>query len=138
MTRQLILLASAIVLALSTQVADASMARITCHCEGGDIQGERLPSLRMPVTARVVACISGVLGSLLVRYASESCVRTVGVCLSATAGVPLTSKVRQRPNPAAQCSQLCATKDEVKLLCYILHQLGLLVHVRHCRCAACS
>ena len=54
MTRQLILLASAIVLALSTQVADASMARITCHCEGGDIQGECLPSLRMPVTARGV------------------------------------------------------------------------------------
>ncbi|CAL5222313.1 g4657 [Coccomyxa viridis] len=59
-------------------MAEASMARITCHCEGGDIQG---------------------------------------VCLSATVGVPLTSKVRQRPNPAAQCSQLCATKEEVLRRC---------------------
>ena len=52
MTRQLILVASAIVLALNIQSAEASMARIICHCKGGDIQGECLPRLRMLVTVR--------------------------------------------------------------------------------------
>ena len=35
--RQLIIAISAV--ALSMHATDASMARITCHCEGGDIKG---------------------------------------------------------------------------------------------------
>ena len=49
MKRMLIVLASALLLALSMQVTDASMARITCHCEDGDIQGQCLPSPRLPI-----------------------------------------------------------------------------------------
>ena len=44
MARQLIILASALVLAISMHTTDATMARITCHCESGDVEGAHFSS----------------------------------------------------------------------------------------------
>ncbi|KAK9903303.1 hypothetical protein WJX75_002347 [Coccomyxa subellipsoidea] len=70
--------AIACILAAIVGVSDAAMARITCHCDIGDIEG---------------------------------------VCLSASSLPNTRAKVMDRPNPAAQCNVLCATREEVLERC---------------------
>ncbi|EIE23319.1 hypothetical protein COCSUDRAFT_33304 [Coccomyxa subellipsoidea C-169] len=70
--------ATACILAAFVGSSDAAMAKITCHCDVGDIEG---------------------------------------LCLSASSLPNTRSKVMDRPNPAAQCNVLCATREEVLQRC---------------------
>ncbi|BDA50317.1 hypothetical protein COCOBI_15-4460 [Coccomyxa sp. Obi] len=66
------------ILAAVVGTSDAAMARVTCHCDTGDVKG---------------------------------------VCLSASSVPNTRAKVMDRPNKAAQCNVLCATRDEVLQRC---------------------